>query len=207
MTTKYNAVRPDRMSHVSASSSKADLRAAALAARDALSSEQRAAAAQAIASRGLPIQIKPGAVVSGYSPIRSEIDPAPLMRELAAHGAHLALPVIAARGQALRFRAWSLNDRLLQGPLGILEPSPAAAEIVPDILLVPLAAFDRSGHRIGYGAGHYDRTLAQLRKSKAVTAIGVAFAAQEVEAVPALSHDVALDYVLTDTQVFDFRSF
>jgi 5-formyltetrahydrofolate cyclo-ligase len=195
------------MSPVSASSSKADLRAAALAARDALSSAQRAAAAQTIASRGLPLEVKPGAVVAGYSPIRSEIDPAPLMRELAAKGVHLALPVIAARGQALRFRAWSPADKLLQGPLGILEPSPAAAEIIPDILLVPLAAFDRSGHRIGYGAGHYDRTLAQLRKSKAVTAIGVAFAAQEVEAVPALSHDVALDYVLTDTQLFDFRSF
>ena len=195
-----------RMSNVSASSSKADLRAAALAARDALSSEQRAAAAQAIASRGLPFEIRPGAVVAGYSPIRSEIDPAPLMRGLAAHGVHLALPVIAARGQALRFRAWSPNDRLMQGALGILEPSPAAAEIVPDIVLVPLAAFDRSGHRIGYGAGHYDRTLAQLRKSKAVTAIGVAFAAQEVETVPALQHDVALDYVLTDIQVFDFRS-
>src|SRR6202790_1423013 len=194
------------MSHAHATISKADLRAAALAARDALSSEHRAAAAQAIASRGLPFEIRPGAVVAGYSPIRSEIDPAPLMRELAAKGAHLALPVIAARGQALRFRAWSPNDRLMQGALGILEPSPAAAEIVPDIVLVPLAAFDRSGHRIGYGAGHYDRTLAQLRKSKTVTAIGVAFAAQGVEAVPALSHDVALDYVLTDTQVFDFRS-
>jgi 5-formyltetrahydrofolate cyclo-ligase len=194
------------MPHLPANASKADLRAAALAARDALSSEHRAAAAQAIASRGLPFEIAPGAVVAGYSPIRSEIDPAPLMRGLAAQGVHLALPVIAARGQALRFRAWSPDDRLLQGPLGILEPSPAAAEIVPDIVLVPLAAFDRSGHRIGYGAGHYDRTLAQLRKSKAVTAIGVAFVAQEVEAVPALQHDVALDYVLTEAKVFDFRS-
>jgi 5-formyltetrahydrofolate cyclo-ligase len=171
-----------------------------------LSSAQRAAAAQTIASRGLPLEVKPGAVVAGYSPIRSEIDPAPLMRELAAKGVHLALPVIAARGQALRFRAWHPHDKLLPGPLGILEPSPAAAEIVPDIVLVPLAAFDRSGHRIGYGAGHYDRTLAQLRKSRAVIAIGLAFAAQEVEAVPALQHDVALDYVLTETQMFDFRS-
>ena len=128
------------------------------------------------------------------------------MRKLAAQGARLALPAITARGQSLRFRAWSPGDRLLRGPLGILEPSPAAAEIIPDIVLVPLAAFDRSGHRIGYGAGHYDRTLAQLRKSKAVTAIGLAFAAQEIEAVPALPHDVALDYVLTETQVFDFRS-
>ena len=186
--------------------SKADLRAAALAARDALSGEHRAAAAQAIAGRGLPFEITPGAVVAGYSPIRSEVDPAPLMRKLAAQGAQLALPVITARGQSLRFRVWSADDRLLQGPLGILEPSPAAAEITPDIVLVPLAAFDRAGHRIGYGAGHYDRTLAQLHKSKGFTAIGLAFAAQQVKTVPALQHDVALDYVLTETKVFDFRS-
>ena len=186
--------------------SKADLRAAALAARDALSGEHRAAAAQAIAGRGLPFEITHGAVVAGYSPIRSEVDPAPLMRKLAAQGAQLALPVITARGQSLRFRVWSADDRLLQGPLGILEPSPAAAEITPDIVLVPLAAFDRAGHRIGYGAGHYDRTLAQLHKSKGFTAIGLAFAAQQVKTVPALQHDVALDYVLTETKVFDFRS-
>jgi 5-formyltetrahydrofolate cyclo-ligase len=92
------------------------------------------------------------------------------------------------------------------GPLGIPEPSPAAAELTPDILLVPLAAFDRLGHRIGYGAGHYDFTLAHLRKAKPITAIGLAFAAQQIEAVPALAHDVALDYVLTEAQAFDFRS-
>jgi 5-formyltetrahydrofolate cyclo-ligase len=186
--------------------SKADLRAAALASRDALSGEQRAVAAQAIATRGLPFEVVPGTIVSGYSPIRSEIDPAPLMRTLAAKGARLALPAVMARGKSLAFRAWSPNDRLMLGPLGILEPSPAAAEIIPDIMLVPLAAFDRLGHRIGYGAGHYDYTLAHLRKVKPVMAIGVAFAAQEIEAVPALQHDVALDYVLTETLVFDFRS-
>ena len=108
-------------------------------------------------------------VVSGYSPIRSEIDPAPLMRKLAEQGAKLALPAVMARGKSLAFRAWSPDDRLMMGPLGILEPSPAAAELIPDIMLVPLAAFDREGHRIGYGAGHYDFTLAHLRKVKAIT--------------------------------------
>jgi 5-formyltetrahydrofolate cyclo-ligase len=194
------------MSNAPVNSSKADLRTAALSARDGLSSEQRAAAAAAIAARGLPVAIAPGAIVSAYSPIRSEIDPAPLMRVLASQGARLALPAVLARGKALAFRAWSPNDRLMLGPLGILEPSPAAAEVVPDILLVPLAAFDRLGHRIGYGAGHYDFTLAHLRKVKPVTAIGLAFAAQEIDAVPALQHDVALDYVLTETRCFDFRS-
>jgi 5-formyltetrahydrofolate cyclo-ligase len=189
-----------------AGQSKSDLRTAALAAREALSAEQRAAAAQALAARKWPFEIAPGTIVSGYSPIRSEIDPVPLMRKLAERGAQLALPAVMARGKSLAFRAWSPSDRLMLGPLGILEPSPAAAELIPDIMLVPLAAFDRLGHRIGYGAGHYDFTLAHLRKVKPITAIGLAFAAQEIEAVPALSHDVALDYVLTETEAFDFRS-
>ena len=189
-----------------AGQSKSDLRTAALAAREALSAEQRTAAAQALAARGLPLEITPGTIVSGYSPIRGEFDPVPLMRKLAERGAQLALPAVMARGKSLAFRAWSPSDRLMLGPLGILEPSPAATELIPDIMLVPLAAFDRLGHRIGYGAGHYDFTLAHLRKVKPITAIGLAFAAQEIEAVPALSHDVALDYVLTETEAFDFRS-
>jgi 5-formyltetrahydrofolate cyclo-ligase len=192
---------------IPASSTKADLRASALAARDALSGEYRAAAAQAIAARGLPVAVPPGLVVAGYFPIRSEIDPTPLLRKLAAQGARLALPAIAGAGQPLEFRAWSAGDALLRGPLGILEPSPQAAEVIPDIVLVPLAAFDRSGHRIGYGAGHYDRSLAQLRGSGKILAIGLAFAVQQIEAVPALPHDVALDYVLTEDRPFDFRSF
>ena len=191
---------------MSSSPSKGDLRSAALARRDALSDEQRAAAAEAVAKRGMPLSIKPGAVVAGYSPIRSELDPTPLMRTLAAQGAQLALPAITARGKSLVFRAWSPGDRLMLGSLGIPEPSPAAAELVPDIMLAPLAAFDRAGHRIGYGAGHYDVTLAHLRKGKAVTAIGLAFAVQEIKAVPTQPHDVALDYVLTEKQAFDFRS-
>jgi 5-formyltetrahydrofolate cyclo-ligase len=193
------------MSDLASSPSKAELRAKALAKREALSDKQREKSAQALAKRGLPLDIVAGMVVSGYSPIRNEIDPAPLMLKLAAQGARLALPVVNARGKSLTFRAWSPSDRLMLGPLGIPEPSPAAAELIPDIMLVPLAAFDRLGHRVGYGAGHYDYTFAHLRKSKAITGIGVAFAVQEIEAVPALSHDVALDYVLTDKETFDFR--
>ena len=155
-----------------ATASKATLRTAALAARDALSDEQRAAAAQAVAERGLPFAIGPETIVSGYAPIRSEIDPTPLMRTIAAQGARLALPTVMARGQALTFRSWSPNDRMVLGPLGIPEPSPAAPEVIPDVMLVPLAAFDRLGHRIGYGAGHYDYTFAHLRKIKAVRGVG-----------------------------------
>ena len=191
---------------MSSAPSKGDLRIAALARRDGLSDEHRAAAAQAVAKRGLPIEIKRGTIVSGYSPSRGEIDPVPLMKNLAAHGVQLALPAVTARGKSLVFRAWSPNDRLMLGSLGILEPSPAAAELVPDVMLVPLAAFDRAGHRIGYGAGHYDVTLAHLRKAKAIAAIGLVFVVQEIKAVPMQPHDVALDYVLTEEQAFDFRS-
>jgi 5-formyltetrahydrofolate cyclo-ligase len=191
---------------MSAIPSKADLRATALAAREKLSEKQRASAANALAKRGLPVEIAQGLIISAYSPIRSEIDPAPLMEELAKRGARLALPTVTARGKSLVFRSYMPGDRLTMGMLGIPEPSPAAAEVVPDIMLVPLAAFDASGHRIGYGAGHYDYTFAHLRKQKAITGIGLAFAAQEIKAIPALSHDVPLDYVLTEKRVFDFRS-
>ncbi|MGJ5042307.1 MULTISPECIES: 5-formyltetrahydrofolate cyclo-ligase [unclassified Bradyrhizobium] len=185
---------------------KQQLRAAALAARDALSDEARSAAAQAIAARGLPFALEPGQVVSGYAPIRNELDPVPLMRVLAAKGARLALPVILARGHSLSFRAWSPGDRLTLGSLGIPEPSPVAAELVPDVMLVPLAAFDRSGHRIGYGGGYYDYTFSHLRKSHHLIGVGLGFAVQETEAIPALAHDAALDYVLTERETLDFRS-
>jgi 5-formyltetrahydrofolate cyclo-ligase len=194
------------MAQTARTPTKADLRAASLARRDAISPDERAAAAEAIAVRGLPFAIAKGVVISGYSPIRSEIDPVPLMQKLASAGARLALPSVTARGHSLIFRAWSPGERLMLGALGIPEPSPAAAEVVPDVMLVPLAAFDRLGHRIGYGAGHYDFTFAHLRKMRPVVGVGLAFAAQETRAIPALSHDVAMDYVLTETKVFDFRS-
>jgi 5-formyltetrahydrofolate cyclo-ligase len=186
--------------------SKAHLRAQALARREALSEAQRAAAALAVAQRRLPLSIAPGSIVAGYHPIRSEFDSMPLMRRLAAQGARLALPVIVARDLPLRFRAFAPGDALAPGLLGILEPAPDAADVRPDLLLVPLAAFDRQGHRIGYGAGHYDRTLAQLRESGPALAVGLAFAVQEIASVPVSVHDVALDLVLTEQVTLDFRS-
>jgi 5-formyltetrahydrofolate cyclo-ligase len=186
--------------------SKNDLRAAALARRVALGTAARAAAAEAVAARAFPVEIRSGAIVSGYWPIKCEIDPIPLMRRLAALGATLALPVVAGRDQPLLFREWTADSQLLRGQLGIMEPSPQSATVAPDILLVPLAAFDRAGHRIGYGAGHYDRSLAQLRALKPVVALGLAFAVQEIDTIPSLPHDVRLDYVLTEVATIDFRS-
>ena len=184
---------------------KAELRGEALTKRDALSPEERAAAAEAIAARAFPIPFKAGTIVSGFMPLKSELNPVPLMRKLAEAGAKLALPAIAGRGSPLIMRAYAFGDELARGQWGIREPKPEAAEVATDILLVPLAAFDRAGHRIGYGAGYYDMTIAALRAKKTVTAVGLAFAAQEISSVPATPRDEALDLVLTEHEVIDLR--
>ena len=185
---------------------KADLRRAALARRDALPLAERMAAALAIADRGLPVEVAPGTVVSGFSPLKSEISPLPLLRRLADMGASLALPVVVGRGKPLVMRSWSFGAPLVAGVWGIREPPADAPEVFPDILVVPLLAFDRRGHRIGYGAGYYDMTIARLRAMKPVTAIGVAFATQEITAVPATPRDARLDLVLTEREAIDFRT-
>jgi 5-formyltetrahydrofolate cyclo-ligase len=182
-------------------SAKSELRTAALARRDALPADERAAGAQTVAARPFPLPVAAGAIVSGYSAMKSEFNPVPLMRRLADAGAQLALPVVAGRGKPLIMRAWSFGAPLASGVWGIREPPPEAPEVLPDILLVPLAAFDRSGHRIGYGAGYYDMTINRLRGLKNVIAVGLAFAAQEIPAVPHTARDARLDLVLTEREV------
>ena len=113
--------------------------------------------------------------------------------------------MIAGRGKPLIMRAWDFDDPLDRGQWGIREPKAEAADVEPDIILVPLLAFDRAGQRIGYGAGYYDQTLAQLRARKPVTAVGIAFAAQEVPTVPSTPRDERLDLVLTEREVIDLR--
>jgi 5-formyltetrahydrofolate cyclo-ligase len=191
--------------HESIGTLKSTLRREALLRRDALPAADRAAAAQIIAARAFPVPVSQGAIVSGYSPMTSELNPVPLMRALATLGAQLALPVVAGRGRPLIMRAWSFGEELASGVWGIREPKADAPEVFPDILLVPLAAFDRAGHRIGYGAGYYDRTIARLRAMKPVTAVGLAFAAQEINRVPATAFDARLDLVLTEREVIDLR--
>ena len=114
--------------------------------------------------------------------------------------------MVVGRGKPLIMRAWSFGAPLRSGVWGIREPPVEAPEVFPDILLVPLLAFDRTGHRIGYGAGYYDMTIAELRAKKPVVAIGIAFAAQEIAAVPTTPRDARLDLVLTERDVIDFRA-
>jgi 5-formyltetrahydrofolate cyclo-ligase len=184
---------------------KIELRKAAFARRDALPAAERQGAAEAIAARPFPIQIGPGVVVSGFSPLKTEINPLPLMRRLADVGARLALPVVAGRGRPLIMRSYAFGQALNEGVWGIREPKDDAPEVDPDILIVPLAAFDRRGNRIGYGAGYYDMTIHRLRSLKTVVAVGVAYAAQEVPEVPTTPRDERLDLVLTERDVIDFR--
>ena len=184
---------------------KADLRKTAFARRDALPPAERQAAAEAIAARPFPLPIEPGTIVSGFSPIRTEINPLPLLRKLEAAGASLALPVVAGRGQPLVMRAYAFGQPLNEGVWGIREPKDDARQVDPDILIVPLAAFDRRGSRIGHGAGYYDMTISRLRAIKPVIAVGIAYAAQEVPEVPTTPRDARLDLVLTERDVIDCR--
>jgi 5-formyltetrahydrofolate cyclo-ligase len=189
----------------SVSDQKVELRAAAQERRDALPANERKAAAEAIAARAFPVVIVPRVVISGFMPLKSEINPLPLMQKLAAAGARLALPAIAGRGETLIMRAWDFDAPLDRGQWGIREPKADAPEVEPDILLVPLLAFDRAGYRIGYGAGYYDMTIHRLRGLKVVTAVGIAFAAQEVPKIPTTPRDERLDLVLTEREVIDLR--
>jgi 5-formyltetrahydrofolate cyclo-ligase len=181
------------------------VRREALARRDAMPAAERQAAAEVIAARVFPIDVPRGAIVSGFMPMKSEINPLSLLKRLATEGARLALPVVAGRGKPLIMRAWEFGSPLDSGVWGIRQPKPEAPEVDPDILIVPLAAFDRTGHRVGYGAGYYDMTIHRLRGLKPVIAIGIAFATQEIPQVPATERDERLDLVLTEREIIDCR--
>lgn len=182
------------------SQAKATLRRTAAAGRDAAHSAVGVTAGDALIRYGLDVltALRPR-VVSGFCSIRSEIDVRPLMLALAAAtGADLAMPVVIARGQALAFRRWRADMALAAGPFGTAHPADSEPVLVPDLVLVPLLAFDRRRHRLGYGAGFYDRTIAVLRAAGPVTTVGIAYGAQEVDAVPIGDHDERLDRILTE---------
>ena len=153
--------------------------------------------------RGLASTARP--VISSYLAIGSELDPALLAAELAMQGATVALPVMLAKSAPLEFRAWSPGDPLVAREWGIREPAPECAVVEPDILLVPLLLVGRTGHRLGYGGGFYDRTLNQLRSRKPIIAIGIAYLSQMVDDVPQEAYDEALDYVLTPSGLEQFQ--
>lgn len=147
----------------------------------------------------------PRPVISSYLVIGSELDPAPLVAKLAMQGATAALPVMLAKSAPLEFRAWSPGGSLVAREWGIREPAPECAVVEPDVLLVPLLLVGRTGHRLGYGGGFYDRTLNQLRSRKPIIAIGIAYLSQMVDDVPQEAYDEALDYLLTPSGLEQFQ--
>lgn len=184
---------------------KAALREERLAARDAIPPEERIEKSLAMVAFGQEVvEVRPGTIVSAFLPIRSEADIRPLMALLRDRGARICVPVILDK-QTIVFRELIRGAELVKGVFGTSGPGPEAPELEPDIMLVPLSAFDAVGHRIGYGGGYYDRAIRRLHeKGRDPLLIGIAFDCQEVAFVPAEDHDVRLNAVLTES---GFRPF
>lgn len=182
---------------------KAQARKAALQARGAVDP----GAGEAVRARLRPILdgLSPGTCVSAWLAIGDELDLGPTLEELSARGITVALPCTGGSGQPLVFRSWRPGDPLVEERFGTRAPRPDAPPVDPDVVLVPLLSFDRQGYRLGYGGGFYDRTLASLRARGPVRAIGVAYAAQEVDAVPRHDGDERLDAVVTEREVIEIE--
>ena len=186
---------------------KGALRAAATAARDALSPRERENGAQIVATRCRPIirAVNPRCL-AGYAPIRSEIDPSDVLRSVHAAGAAIGLPAVTGP-TAIVFRRWEPGEPLIAGRFGTRAPALSAPIVEPDLILVPVVAFDRSGARLGYGRGYYDRAIAALHsRGRRPPLVGLAFSVQEVPRIPRESHDIRLDWIVTETETLDFTA-
>ncbi len=180
---------------------KALLRREAAARRVPVHAAAGADAAAALVGRLAEVGIADGALLAAYWPIRDEIDPRAALEALHGLGHRCCLPVVTGPGAPLLFRAWRPGDALATAPFGTRVPRDAAPEVVPEVLLVPLLAFDARGYRLGYGGGYYDRTLAALRAANPATlALGLAYAAQEIDAVPHGAMDARLDWIVTERE-------
>lgn len=176
---------------------KRQARQAAAKRRAAAHAELKDMAGPALAARGLPAGIGASGTVSGFIPYKSEIDTVPLLARLSREGWRTCLPVVIGADQPLLFRAWTPGEALAPGVWDIPIPPETAAEVLPDVLLVPMLAFDRQGYRLGYGGGFYDRTLAAF-KLRPVT-VGIAFDVGRIKSIGPQPHDVRLDLALTES--------
>jgi 5-formyltetrahydrofolate cyclo-ligase len=178
-----------------------------MAARDALSLRQRENGSQSVAVRCRPIIRNAGPdCIAGYVPIRSELDPSAVLREARGRGSALALPAVTGP-TALDFRRWQPGEALISGRFGTRAPALSAPIVDPDLVLIPLVAFDRHGGRLGYGRGFYDRAIAALHaRGLRPPLVGLAFSVQEVTRIPREPHDVRLDWIVTETETLDFTA-
>lgn len=178
---------------------KEDLRQSVLASRIEADKRLRAQAARLVTEHFLrTINLEDNTCIAGYWPLTSELDTQPLLKELITLGHRVVLPVVVRPKTPLTFRRWQPGVELVEGYAGTKVPPAESPAAEPDILIVPLIAFDRAGYRLGYGAGFYDYTLQNLRKSRPIIAVGLAYAAQQVPFVPHEGHDAPLDWVITE---------
>jgi 5-formyltetrahydrofolate cyclo-ligase len=178
-------------------------RISAASVRNAAHDVLKDSAPLALAARGLPVlRNSRNQIVSVFHPYLSEISTLPLLAKLVGEGWTTALPIVVGKELPLIFRRWVPGDAMISGLWDIQIPAETAPEVEPDVLLVPMLAFDHKGYRLGYGGGFYDRTLAKLRAFKKITAIGVAYAGQEMDAVPHDTHDQPLDWIMTEKKTF-----
>lgn len=188
---------------MSVNKEKAELRERLQDARRQFPPKERAAATKLVCKHGETLICdlagnSKETIVSGFWPTRDEIDIRPLMVQLSKEGFACALPVVDQKQEPLKFRQWELGQPLKEDELGLHQPREDAALVSPQILIVPLLAFDQDGYRLGWGGGFYDRTLTNLRAEGQVTAIGVGFSLQQVNKLPRSRHDQRLDYMVTD---------
>lgn len=185
---------------------KAFARREALAAREGVDASTRLRLSARVTAEGLRLAatLAPTEAVSLFVAMRLEPDLEPLARALHANGRALCLPVTLGKGLPLIFRRWAPGQALIEARFGVREPTPEAPLVTPTLLFTPLAGFDRSGHRVGYGGGYYDRTLAELRGLRRVIAVGVAFAAQELAHAPREATDERLDMIVTERETIEF---
>ena len=183
---------------------KAELRAQALSRRAGLSEEARQAASRRAVAH-LRAFLRPREIVSLFWPIRGEIDPRPLAHDVRRLGGMVLLPVVV--GDRMIFREWDESVPLDGGAFGTRHPPATARERDPDLVVAPLAAFDRRGGRIGYGRGYYDAAIARLKeRGRSPRVVGLSFAVQEVEACPMEPHDQALSAIVTEDGALDVEA-
>lgn len=188
------------MAHTDLETAKAEARKQAMAQRAALNSSERAEAAKAAAEHFFQkVDLTENQMVAAYWPIRDEIDAKPLLTRLMDSGQPVCLPVVMGEGKPLVFRQWEADAPLYEAGFGTLVPAETAPVVTPDLMIIPLLGFDKTGTRLGYGRGYYDRSIAAMKEKPVL--VGYAFSAQELDAIPREPHDVPLDYLITEAGV------
>ena len=180
---------------------KRQLRTAAVHNRSGIGLDHALWCAEEIVARFNDLSLPENPVFSAYWPMKTELDIRPLMHSLFNRGFTVSLPVVAEKNQPLLFRRWEPGAELVEGPYGTEQPNEKYETVVPNVLLLPLLAFDRQGGRLGYGGGFYDRTVAALRQKGNPVVIGAAFSTQEIESVPLEETDEKMDFILTESEI------